>query len=350
MRLLPIKLAFLALFIGSLNLGALAQERGNENTTIKDDVNRIVEKHLAAGMREYAAIGAAALVMNAKTGEVIASVSLHPDSGVSYNRVTKGIYEFPSVMQLSTLAMALQTKRISVDSYFDVSRPLRIKKFKFDGQKTILTLSEILTFQSKTALGRIAMKVGPSYQKLFVRSLGLNDENGELTKPIFSKNTSPLNTVANGYGAGIAFTPLHAASAIATLTSEDGRVVNPVFDKSKISKGFSIIDPAVSRSLRSLLRLNSEKSITLDLATPQSVGLASSTNKVINGKYNSDHVITTMIAILPYDHPKYVFLTLLDDPKIIDGGRRYPAGSFSSGDITAKILKDVAADLMMERN
>jgi hypothetical protein len=98
-------------------------------------VQHIVRDELVQAMERYDAIGAAATVVNARTGEVMAMVSL-PDYDPNnpfnahekdrLNRITGGVYEMGSTFKIFATAMALDSGLFNLNSRFDASQPLRI--------------------------------------------------------------------------------------------------------------------------------------------------------------------------------------------------------------------------------
>jgi cell division protein FtsI (penicillin-binding protein 3) len=336
-----------------LGTAAFADERVKAPTIIPE-VNAIVEQQLHSGLEKYRAKAAAALIMNAKTGEVIASVSVHKDSGDKSDLIVNNLYEFGSSAKITTVAAGLESKKISMNSRIDARNSLRIGRYKindYHAQRRILTVPEIVLYSSNIGAARISLRFGEQYQSLFFRSLGLRDaiENGP--NPVFSKEYSRFTTATNSFGHGFAITPLHAASVFASLSSIEGRVVRPSFTKRESQPGFSIVSPAVTAKIRKMLRLNVEigaaKAVNIRGLW---VGAMTATAEKVEGDKYSEHLtITSMVAVAPYQDPQFVFLTLFDEPQGLESDGGYKTAAWNAGSVTAEIIEATAARIGLQR-
>ena len=340
-------LLIIIIFI-SIGIIGSAKAEFKRDSAINPHINDIVERQLKAGLTKYNAIGALAVVMNAKTGKVIASSSLYTDLSTTQNHAA-GLYQIESVLRTATIAMGLQSKKISMHSRFDARKPIKIGKWQIRDsypQNRTLSLSEVFMYSSNIATARIALRNGSEYQTLFLRLLGLRDATENGVEPRFPHETSTLTTSITAIGRGVEITPLHAAGAIATLTSMDGRVVRPTLRNKKVS-GLAIIDPDVSAKIRFLMRQNVEigAAKVIDIEGYNVGGVTATSNKIKNGKYSNDSVVTTMAAIVPSEDPEYIFIVLLDEPKSISETHGYISAGWNAGKITAAIISDTVLPL-----
>ena len=74
-------------------------------------------------------------------------------------------------------------------------------------------------------------------------------------------------------------------------------------------------------------------------------GVTATSNKIKNGKYSNDSVVTTMAAIVPSEDPEYIFIVLLDEPKSISETHGYISAGWNAGKITAAIISDTVLPL-----
>jgi cell division protein FtsI (penicillin-binding protein 3) len=118
-------------------------------------VQAVVREELAAAMEEFHAIGACGIVMDVRTGEVLAMVSL-PDydanefgsapADARFNRAVTGMFEPGSTFKLQTAAMALDAGLVHIWDEFDASQPIHIGRFTitdFEGKHRWLYLPEV---------------------------------------------------------------------------------------------------------------------------------------------------------------------------------------------------------------
>ena len=107
-----------------------------------------------------------------------------------------------STFKALTLAMALDSGRISLSSTFDARLPLRYGKFEindYHAQKRVLSVPEIFTYSSNIGTARMALSLGVDYHKAFLKKLGqldrLRTELPESAEPLVPKHWGELNTV-----------------------------------------------------------------------------------------------------------------------------------------------------------
>ena len=70
-------------------------------------------------------------------------------------------------------------------------------------------------------------------------------------------------------------------------------------------------------------------------------GKTGTADKIIHGRYSNDRVFTTFMAIMPADKPKYLFLTLMDEPQGLPETGGYRTAAWNSGSVTGKIIERV---------
>ena len=138
-------------------------------------------------MNKYKAIAAAGLLTDVRTGEIISMVSV-PDydpnnpkeanDPTRINRLTTGVYEMGSTFKALTIAMALDSGKVSLSSSFDARMPLRYGKFSihdYHAQNRTLTVPEIFTYSSNIGTARSALAMGVEHHKWFLKKMGQLD-------------------------------------------------------------------------------------------------------------------------------------------------------------------------------
>ena len=198
-------------------------------------VQHILREEMARSMKEFSAIGAAGIVMDANTGEIVSSVSLpsfdpsNPGTAsddARFNRATLGIYEMGSTFKLLTSAMALDEGVASVYDGYDVSKPIRVSRFTINDYKPLkrwLSVPEILIYSSNIGTVQMAMEVGTEGQRKYLSNFGLlrpaSVEISEVGTPLVPSPWREINTMTISYGHGIAVSPLQLSSAISSLVN-----------------------------------------------------------------------------------------------------------------------------------
>ena len=150
-------------------------------------VQHALEDELEGAVDRYETDGAAGLVLNIKTGEVLASASLpHVDPSwpgefldqKHIDRMTGGSYELGSVFKTLTIAMAFDEGLAKPDTMLDVRQPLEAGRFTvtdFHPAGRPLSVTEVFTHSSNVGAGMLALQAGPEKLQGFLRKLGMLD-------------------------------------------------------------------------------------------------------------------------------------------------------------------------------
>jgi len=338
-----------SLIIGFLAPMLLAKVAEAQNSWVNNDsglqkINAAVSAHLVSGVNRYKPIAAGAVILDAKTGKLLVSVSTNSSSYKKLDLIKDGLYEFRQVAKISTIAAALEAKVVTLKSRIDARQPFKIGKYRIEDeypQNRILTVQEASLYRSNIAIAKIGLKIGGNYQSLFHASIGLKDRIGDGSEPRFPKQVKQAIVTANLFGQGFEITPLHAVSAFATLTNPDGRVIRPGSSSSQSGVGLTILSGETTAEIAKILRKDVEigASKVVDIRNLPVGAITATSKKVKDGVYLNDHVITSMIAVVPYYDPTHIFLTMFDEPQAAVG-EAYKTAAWNSGKIMAQILED----------
>lgn len=294
-------------------------------------VQAALENELAAAMTSFQAKGAAGVILDVHTGEVVAMVSLpsfNPNAitgELPRNNVTQARYELGSTFKPITMAVAIETGTVtSMSRRFDATQPLKIGRFSIKDdhpQKRYLNIPETLVHSSNIATARIADLMGREPMEAAFRKLGFDKKPGieiEQMTPLWPYDWGRATTLTTAYGHGIAVTPLHLASAYATLVNGGVwrqatlRKVQP----GKASAGRRVFSESTSARMRQLLRLIVTEGTGKNADAPgYRVGGKTGTAEV-PGKhgYSKSMNVSTFAAAFPMDAPRYVVIAMLDSP------------------------------------
>ena len=324
--------------LAALHMAGLATDRLQRPVELALDlrVQYALRDELIKAREKFKAKAASGVVYNVNTGEIVALVS-EPDfdpnnpkeanDPTRINRLTTGVYEMGSTFKSLTVAMALDSGKVTLDSKFDARAPLHYGKFTihdFEPEGRFLSVPECYTFSSNICFARIATAMGVDAHKAFLKKMGeldrLRTELPESAEPLVPKNWSELNTMTIAFGQGLSVAPLQAVMGIAALVN-GGRLIHPTFLKrsreeaDKLAK--QVIKSSTSEEIRYLMRLNVEKGTARKADVPGYYigGKTGTSDKVIGGRYSKNKVLTSFTAILPADKPRYLVLIMLDEPE-----------------------------------
>jgi cell division protein FtsI (penicillin-binding protein 3) len=351
--------------LADLHRAGFASDRQQRPVELAVDlrVQHAVRDELIAAAEKYKAKAAAAVVTDVRTGEIISMVSV-PDydpnnpaqanDPTRINRLTTGVFELGSTFKALTVAMALDSGKVTLNSTFDARVPLRYGRFNindYKGQKRVLTVPEIFTYSSNIGTARMALALGVEHHKWFLKKMGqldrLRTELPESAEPLVPKRWGELNTVTISFGHGLSVAPLQAVMAINALVN-GGYLIPPTFLKRSEEEAQRlaqrVIKPETSEKMRYLLRLNAEKGTATraDVKGYYVGGKTGTSDKVVNGRYSKTKVLTTFTAILPADQPRYQLLVMLDEPQGLPETHGYTTSGWNAAPTAGKIIARIA--------
>lgn len=322
-----------------------------------------VRDELEKGIAKFKAKAGAAAILDVDTGEVVAMASLpdfDPNQPVEaldadhINRLTVGVYEMGSTFKALTIAMALDAGRVTLKSQLDARQSLRYGRFTihdFHATHRILTVPEVFVHSSNIGTAKMALMVGVDAHKAFLRKMGqltrLRTELPESAEPLVPKNWGELNTMTIAFGQGLNVAPLQALMAVGALVN-GGYLMKPTFlkrsEEDAKKAAMRVVKPETSEALRYLMRLNAEigSARKADIKGYFVGGKTGTADKIFHGHYSQDKVFTTFMAIVPANKPKYLYLTLLDEPEGLPETNYYHTAAWNSGEITGKIIERTA--------
>ena len=357
--------------LADLHLAGFASDRLQKPVELAVDlrVQHALRDELVAAREKYRALAAAGLVTDVRTGEVVAMVSV-PDydsnnprealDPTRINRLTTGVFEMGSTFKALTLAMALDSGKITLRSSFDASRPLQHGKFTihdFHAQNRVLTVPEIFTYSSNIGTARMALSLGVEHHKQFLRKVGqldrLRTELPESAEPLVPKRWGELNTITIAFGHGLSVAPLQAMMAFGALMN-GGHLIPPTFlkrgEREAMALARQVIKADTSDKMRYLMRLNVEKGTATkaDVKGYYVGGKTGTAEKVVRGRYSKTKVLTTFTAVLPADQPRYALLIMLDEPQPTAESHGFATSGWNAVPVGGAVIARIASLLGIE--
>ena len=327
--------------------------------SIDSRVQAAMESALGAAMTKHSAVGAAGIVMDVRTGEVLAMASFptfNPNAAgqsppdAQYNRATMGVYELGSVFKPITVASAIEAGVItSLAKRYDASSPIAIGRFRitdYKGQNRPLTVPEILVHSSNIGTARIADEMGVERMIAAFRKLGFDQkahiELAEKSEPLFRSDWSRATVLTSGFGHGIAITPLHLASAYSALVN--GGVWRPAtmmkIAPGKAPQGRRVFSEETSYKIRQMMRLvvlhgSGKNGEAIGYRVGGKTGTAEKTSA---GGYSGKVNVSTFASAFPMDDPRYVVIATLDAPKATADTFGYTTAGWTAAPVVSKVI------------
>ena len=334
-------------------------------------IQNTVEEVLGTGMTMMNAKGAAAILMNVKTGEIISLVSLpdfdpndrpaaptsgDPGDSPLFNRAVLGVYELGSTFKIFAVAQAMELGLVNPETMFDVTPPLRMGRFKiseFEGKNygPLLSVSDIIKKSSNIGTARIALLIGGERQKAFLTALGLLSPSpievaeAKSGKPLFPKKWPEIVTITAGYGQGISSSPMNLAAAYATIANGGVTVTPTLLLRAAPPQGNRVMSAETAKAAVAMLRLVVTDG-TASLGDVPGYFVAGKTGTADKpkpgGGYYDDKVINTFAAMFPANDPSYVLVVTLDEPVETSGAKPRRTAGWTSVPVAAEIIRRVA--------
>ncbi|AOL94222.1 cell division protein FtsI (penicillin-binding protein 3) [Porphyrobacter sp. LM 6] len=322
-------------------------------------VQGALEDELRRGMLATNALGAAGIVLDVDTGEVMALASLpefDPNTAGAagavnvFNRATNGVYELGSTFKPLTVAAAIDAGVVR-----DLGRQWNAAPVPV-GSRTIkdshdlgasLNVPQALVHSSNTVTARIADEMGAARLRRAMLDLGMDRrpfiELPARGKPIFPKGDwSRVTNMTVGFGHGLAVTPLHLASAYAAMVN--GGIWRPAtlmkLHPADVPRGRRVFKESTSSRMRQMLRMISLYGTGKSADAPgyRVGGKTGSAEKAGVGGYNKTALVSSFAAAFPMDAPRYVVVVVVDEPKGTMASSFQRTAAFTSAPIVGKLV------------
>ena len=314
-------------------------------------IQHILHQELNRAKEKFEAIGGAGIILNAKSGEVLALVSL-PDldpnalgkvnEDAIFNRATLGVYEMGSTFKIFTTAAALETGTAGLKDGYDATNPIHIARFTirdYHPKKRWLSVPEILIYSSNIGAAKMALDVGSTAMRKFFSRLGLLRpsavELSEVGAPIIPTPWREINTMTASYGHGLAVSPLQLATGIATMVNGGylrpaTLLPSPEGEGETSDNEIRVIAERTSHKIRRLMRLVVEKGTGRKAAAPGYLvgGKTGTAEKSGGGGYRNKALLSSFISAFPMNDPQFVVFIMLDEPKGLEETLGYATGGW----------------------
>ncbi len=311
-------------------------------------LQHILNQELTSYMDKFLAKGAAGLVLDVRTGEVLALSSLPdfdpndlngPKNLSEMNKVLQGVYELGSGFKTFTIASGLENKVVDLSDGYDATKPVVVGGFTIRDdhpKERWLNIPEIFAYSSNIGTLKLAQDIGVERQKEFFDKLGLFGKSDievyEKSGPLLPRQWGPTELATTAYGHGIAVTPLHLATGIAAMVN-GGRLIPATLLRKNVSEftgvtrissddessaHSQVISQETSGIMRNLLHLAVEVGTGKNAKVDGYLigGKTGTAEKVIKGGgYSHKAVISSFISVFPINDPKYLVFAMLDEPQ-----------------------------------
>jgi cell division protein FtsI/penicillin-binding protein 2 len=342
------------------------QPGANVVLTIDRYIQRLAEKELDAVIKKHEATGGTIIVVQPKTGEILAMAS-RPTADVTQpdlsdesklalfrNRAITDTYEPGSVFKLVTMATALDLGEVGPYTpwydegvYSANGWSIRNWDFSRNGDQSV---TQILSKSLNTGAAWLANLAGEERFYQYVDRFGFGKPtgvglSGEVAGRVRTPESDPDNwrsvdLATNSFGQGISVTPLQIAMAVAAIAN-DGMAMKPQIVREIAYPGQrqavlpeaagQVISPETARTLREMMGVVVEgiHPVFLDVHGYRVGGKTGTANLITDsGGYKPDTYISSFVGVAPLDDPVLAVLVKIDEPKGVPWGTVVAAPAF----------------------
>ena len=331
---------------------------------------------LKAAVLKHNAVAGSAVVLDVRTGEVLAMVN-QPSFNVNdrrqlkpqatRNRAVTDVFEPGSTMKPITIAAALESGRWKPFYKIETAPGyMRVKGNTIRDHKNYgdLDVGGVLEKSSNVGIAKIALAMDAEQQWSMYQKLGF----GVVTGSGFPGEASgqlSLNALNNdfarasmAFGYGVSVTPLQLAHAYSAIAA-DGvlRPVNFLIDdsdeKNRVVEGQRVMSVETARAVRKMMRrVISDKGTgkKAAVANYSVAGKTGTVHKFIAGGYAEDRYLSIFAGMVPADRPELVMVVMIDEPRNGEHfGGLVAAPVFSQVMSGAMRLLDIAPDMISKQ-
>lgn len=338
--------------------------------TIDHNVQYVVERALDTALQKTQVQGASVIVMDPKTGEIIA-MSNRPtfDPNIYYkfsqknfsNRSVTYIYEPGSTFKPIVVGAAIEDKLIRAqDSFYDTGSMVvgdRVIKNWDNEANGAVNYEFVLANSLNTGMVHISMQLGAKRMNHYAQLFGLGKPTGielpgEEHGILFdTESMLPINLATMSIGQGLAVTPIQLIRTIATIANEGVMVQPHIVKRIERSDGVLIMEKGALPTTRVLSRETAAEirrimEIVIETGGGKAAkipgyriagktGTAQKLNAAGNG-YEYGAYIASFTGFAPANDPRFVVLVMLDNPQ----------GAFYGSQIAAPVFKEVMEQLL----
>lgn len=324
-------------------------------------------EQLSFAMQKYQTKAAMGMLMNSRTGEIIAMVSLpdfDPENlGIDpvANRTFKpmrNVYELGSIFKIFNTAMAMEN---NIDKEYYVKEPFVIQdKFgrpaakisdvrSFKPPRPNLGVEEIMMYSCNVGSAQIALDLPDGTQQAFFERLYMDRplelEFGRTERTLMPRKWGPVERATVSFGHGISVTPMHLLLAVNAVTN-GGFYIQPTFQKRGVGAvhGKEVLADDISAKLRDVMfRVAEETTAKQARVAGIKIGGKTATAEKYgpNGKIDRKRNVTAFAGVFPVDAPQYTILVVLDEPHGTKESWGLRTAAWNAVPVTGKILDNI---------
>lgn len=322
--------------------------------TIDRRIQYLAYRALAQSMAENAASSGSAIVLDVKTGQILAMVnqpSFNPNhrptkmSDVYRNRAVTDTFEPGSTIKSFSIAAALASHKFTPSTvintnpgWFHLGKNI-VKDHKNNGE---ITVSRILELSSNVGVSKIMLALPPDTLWNMLNKMGFGEATqigfpGEQSGSLIKKNPwSDFGLATLSFGYGLSVTTLQLAQAYLAIANDGVKIPVSLIMQDKIPTGERVLESSVAKEMLAMMEtvvLSKETNAKKALVPGYHVGGKTGTALLAGeGGYQKHRYTSSFVGIAPLTSPRFVVAVVIHDPK----GKKY-----YGADVAAPVFQQI---------
>lgn len=313
--------------------------------TIRRDLQNIAERQLEKGMNKYGAQAGEVIIMDPKTGKIMAMAAqpsfdqahfFEFDAALYRNPSLSTVYEPGSTFKVLTVAAVIDAKVISPDTQCDIcDGPRQFGQYTIrtwnDVYNPNITMTDGLAKSDNTAMIFIAEKLGADRLKQYIQNFGIGEPihielQGDTETP-FPKQWGPVELATISFGQGISLTSLQLVRAIGVIANQ-GVMMRPLivegvkdrstgeFTASEVKEERQVVSKETAETVTNMMIASAQHGEAQWTAskTHEIAGKTGTSQIAAGGTYLEDQTIASFVGFAPPHNPQFVMLVKLVGP------------------------------------
>lgn len=339
------------------NVESINEPRPGRDITLSLDrrIQYLAYRELKAQVQRQQAKGGSAVVLDTRTGEVLAMVNqpaYNPnnrgdlDSRRYRNRAITDVFEPGSTVKPFTVAAALESGRFAPDTLINTSPGMyRLGGFTISDARDfgVIDVATVIQKSSNVGASRIALSLEPRQMWKMLTGVGFGAPSGsgfpgEVGGLVSDwQGWRDVHRAALAYGYGLSVTPLQLAHAYSVLAA-DGQLRPLSFlrlDSEQVPEGRQVMAPETARQVRSMLEAvvaPGGTATTAHIPGYRIAGKTGTAHKASAGGYSEDRYVAVFAGMAPASRPRLVMMVMIDEPS---------AGDYYGGQVAAPVFRRV---------
>jgi len=314
-------------------------------TNIDKAVQLAAEGKLKEGIEMYGAKAGSVIVMDPKTGGILAEASFPNYDPEKYYEFSDELFKDPvvansfepgSILKVVVMASALDAGIVEPDTKCDVcGGPLRVDKYTIETwnqeYRKDSNMQDVIVYSDNVGMAFVAQQMGSDLLYDYFEKFGLGqltgiDLQGEATPKLREKGTWNIVDLSTaGFGQGVAVTPIQMITAVSAIAN-DGIITSPRVVKSIVGEDWEedingsyrkrVVSKKTTEQIKAMMIEAAKKGEAkwTHLKGFKIAGKTGTAQIPISGHYDKEKTIASFVGFAPADDPKFLMLVTLREP------------------------------------